>query len=130
MKKHFVTFYSPGTFVAEETTKEIKSWDVDLAVAMSKSILERYDATPYGFVFTTRERKSEDFDSKEIDRSGTYYLGGKVLTAQDIEKENNPDNEILLRNMKNNEWKKIVRNDNSWRWIQPLRDNDTVLDIS
>ncbi len=130
MKKHYVTFYSPGTFVAEQTTKEIESWDFDVAVAMSKSISERYNATPYGFVFTTRERKAEDFDSKEIDRSGTYFLGGEVLTSKDIEKENNPDNEILLRNMKNNEWKKIVRNDNSWRWIQPLGNDDIVLDIS
>jgi len=26
IQKHFVTFYSPGTFVAETTEKPIKSW--------------------------------------------------------------------------------------------------------
>lgn len=38
MEQHFVTFYSPGTFVAETTAKPVESWDVDLAVAMSSDI--------------------------------------------------------------------------------------------
>ena len=34
MKKHFVTFLSPGTFVSETTTKPIASWSVEKAKAM------------------------------------------------------------------------------------------------
>ena len=56
MKRHFVTFYSPGTMVAEQSTQEIESWDPDTAKAMMADICERYDAHPYGFRFTTRER--------------------------------------------------------------------------
>ena len=54
MQRHFVTFYSPGTIVAETTTREIDSWNVDDAVAMSRFIQERYGARPYGFRFSTR----------------------------------------------------------------------------
>lgn len=49
MKKHFVIFYSPGTFFNEESTLPIDSWDIDKAIEMSKSIKERYNATPFGF---------------------------------------------------------------------------------
>ena len=31
-KKHFVVFLSPGTFVHEQTSKEVKEWDVDKLV--------------------------------------------------------------------------------------------------
>jgi hypothetical protein len=31
MKRHFVIFYSPGTFVAETTEQKISSWDVKAA---------------------------------------------------------------------------------------------------
>ena len=75
MKKHFVTFLSPGTFFHEETTREVDSWDVDAAVTQSRQILERHNATPFGFYFTTRERGEDDFNSREVARSGTYYLG-------------------------------------------------------
>ena len=47
MNKHFVTFYSPGSFVAETTTREIESWDIRKAQEMADKISERYDATPY-----------------------------------------------------------------------------------
>ena len=83
MKKHFVTFLSPGTFVAEESTKPIDSWDVDKAVKMARSIKERHNARPYGFQFSTRERGPDDLDSKVTKQSGVYWLGGKVETRPD-----------------------------------------------
>lgn len=66
MQQHFVTFYSPGTFMAEMTEKPIDSWDVKAAVKMAKSVKERYGATPYGFRFTTRGRTDADLDSRVI----------------------------------------------------------------
>ena len=129
MEKHFVTFLSPGKFFAASTTKEIDSWDVDKAVEMSANIKERYGATPYGFYFTTRARGPEDFDSREVNKSGVYFLGGDVLTLADVEAQNDPGNKILISNMRNNGWDKIVVNNSSYKWTQPLLDKDVVLDI-
>ena len=128
MKKHFVIFLSPGTFVSEQTEKPIDSWDVDKAVEMSRSIKERHAAIPYGFYFATRERKDDELDSKEIKRSHYYYLGGTVLTLEDVKNRKDPKDKILISNMEGNDYDRIVVNDNSWRSTMPLGENDVVLD--
>ena len=115
MKKHFVTFLSPGTFFAETTTKPIDSWDVDKAVEMARTVKERYNARPYGFRFSTRERGPDDLDSKEVKTSGVYFLGGKIETLKEVEARNDPKEEILRSNMRCNGWKKIVVNRRSRR---------------
>lgn len=129
MKAHFVTFLSPGTFVAEEDSKPIESWDTDKAVEMARDIKQRYGARPYGFQFSTRERGPDDLDSKETARSGTYWLGGKVETLAEVEARNDPRESILVSNMRCNKWDRIVTNNNSWKWTQPLREKDTVLEV-
>lgn len=129
MRKHFVVFCSPGTFVAEQTEKPIKSWDVDAAVRMAKKIKERHNALPYGFYFTTRERKRKDLDSKEIKHSAMYYLGGEVLTLDDVKKRKDPKDKMLISNMWCNKWDRIVVNTNSYKWTQPLEKGDVVLDV-
>ena len=128
MKANFVTFLSPGTCVNEETTKPIDAWDVDKAVAMSKDITERYNSKPFGFQFSTRERGDKDLDSKVTERSGTYYLGGKVMTVDDVKREM-PNEKILISNMERNNIWKVVVNTNSWRITQPLNADDVVLDV-
>jgi hypothetical protein len=128
MKKHFVTFYSPGTFVAETSAKDIGSWNVDDAVAMSAMIEERHGARPYGFRFTTRERGDDDFDSKETAQSPMYYLGGKVETLEEVEARNDPEERILRSNMQGNGYKRIWTSTRGWKWTQPLKDDDVVLD--
>lgn len=127
MKKHYVEFFSPGTFFAETTTKEIGSWDVGKAVKMAKVITERHGAKPYGFAFTTRERGPDDFDSKETKRSGMHYLRARVMTLADVKREM-PDQRILIGNMECNRWDKIVVSANGYRWTQPLHKGDRVLE--
>jgi hypothetical protein len=129
ISKHFVTFESPGTFVNEETTQPIDFWDVDTAVKMSRKITERYEAKPFAFYFTTRARKDSELDSKVIKESGRYFLGGRVLTLADVEREM-PKEAILIANMRCNKWDRVVLNDNSWRSCQPLRAKDTVLEYA
>lgn len=127
MEKNFVTFYSPGTFVAENTTQPIEKWDLNEAMKMARGIKERYNATPYGFQFSTRRRDGDELDSREVKCSNMYYLGGRIYTLEELERENNPDNRILISNMRCNGWKMVIVNTNSWKWTQPLKDGDIVL---
>lgn len=126
--QNFVTFYSPGTFVAEESTKPINAWDIEVAKKMAHTVVERYGATPYGFQFSTRGRGDDDLDSKEIARSPFYHLGGKVETLAEVEARNDPKEENLRSNMRGNGYEKIVINDNSWRSVSQLGKTDIVLD--
>jgi len=128
MKQHFVTFLSPGTFVHEETTKPIASWDVELAKQMAHKVKERHGATPFAFFFSTRARGIADLDSRVVKQSGRYFLGGKVETLAEVEARNDPKEEILRFNMRVNKWHRIVINTNSWRVTQPLEADDVVLD--
>lgn len=127
MEKHFVQFLSPGTFVSEVTEKPIDAWDVEAAVLMSADIVERHGAKPYGFRFTTRSRGPDELDSKQTAQSGMYYLGGKIETLAEVEARNDPDERILLSNMRANGYDRIVVNTNSWRFTAPLGDGDVVL---
>jgi hypothetical protein len=130
MKKHFVTFLSPGSFVSEQNTEEIESWDVDKAMKMARNIKQRHGATPYGFYFTTRERGENDFNSKQTEESNMYHLGGDVYTLEDIINRNDPRDNILISNMKCNKWDRVIENNNSWRNTQPLNKDDVVLDFT
>ena len=130
MQRHYVEFLSPGTFVAEMTSRPIAAWDVGAAKAMAAEIVERHSARPYGFRFTTRARGDADMDSRQIAQSGVYYLGGVIETLAQVEARNDPKEEILRSNMRINGWDRIVTNTNSWKWTQPLRDGDVVLDFT
>jgi hypothetical protein len=127
LTKHFVTFYSPGTFVAEETTQPIEAWSTALALDMAAGITERHNAKPYGFRFTSRTRGEHDLNSKETARSPMHYFGVKVETLAEIEARRDPGDDILIRNMRNNEWSRVVTMVNGWKAALPLRDGDIVL---
>jgi hypothetical protein len=124
MKKHFVTFYSPGTMVAEHTRKEIRSWDIELAIEMMKEIKERHGAIPFGFRFCTMKRGLLAWEPKEIDTSCMHYVNCKVQTLEEV-CAHGP--EILCQNMKTNGWDRVVTTTQGWEWSQPLREGDVVL---
>ena len=127
IEKHFVKFYSPGTFVAETSEKTIDSWDVEAAKKMAEGITERYNATPYAFKFTTRSREDKDLDSHVTKTSPMYYLNCKVVTLAEIKKRNAPKDSILISNMEGNGWDKVVQSTKGWQWTQPLEKGDVVL---
>ncbi len=128
MEKHFVTFFSPGTLVAEDRTMPIDGWDVDAALKLVAGVKERCGATPYGFRFTTRSRGPDDLDSKVSATSPMYYLGGKVETLAEVKARATSGDRALISNMECNGYDKIITNNNSWRWTQPLNADDVVLD--
>lgn len=129
MKKHFVIFFSPGTFVSESTEKEIDEWDVDKAIKISKNIKERYGAIPYGFYFVTKGRNKDELDSKVITKSNMYYLNGEIFTLAQIKKRNDPKDKILISNMEVNKINKVIINSNSYTITLPFYKGDVILKI-
>lgn len=128
MEKHFVEFFSPGTFVSEVTQRPIDSWNADVAIQLARGITERYGATPYGFQFITRSREDSDLDSRVTKRSGTYYLGGTVETLEQVKDRATEADRILVSNMEGNGMKRIITNTNSWKFTGELKDDDVVLE--
>jgi hypothetical protein len=128
VQQHFVTFYSPGTFVAETTEKPIDAWDVDAAVRMAAKVKERYGATPYGFQFSTRTRGPKDLDSREVKRSPMHYINCKVETLAQIKRRGNPKDRILIENMEGNKWDRVVTSIKGWAWTAPLNKDDVVIE--
>jgi hypothetical protein len=130
MKKHFVEFHSPGTVFPETTVKPIDSWDAAEAEKMAATVTERFNATPYGFRFLTRERTDADLDSKVVKQSGMYFIRGRVETIDDVKRRADPKESILLSNMEYNGWNRIVRHvpgDEGWGWTLPLEEGDAIL---
>lgn len=130
VSKHFVTFFSPGTFVPEQSQREIPSWDVDAAVAMAGTIVERYGARPYAFRFETWGRGDDDLDSKRVKHSNLYYLGGKLETLAEVEARDDPKENTLRCNMRANKIDRIIVNDNSWRFTGAFNGDDVLLDVT
>jgi hypothetical protein len=128
MEQDFVCFLSPGTFFNEETHKSIDKWDTDLASKIAKSVKERHGATPYGFYFYTKGRKNNELDSSVINKSPIYFLGGKIETLEEIEARNDPSEDILRRNMRNNNIERVLVNTNSWKVTVPLLPENVILD--
>jgi len=106
----------------------IDSWDPAKAMEMAHLIKERHGATPYGFRFYERSRNDDELDSRVTNTSVFYWLGGKVETLEEVEKRNDPSEKILRINMRCNNYKKIITNDNSWRHTQALGEDDIILD--
>lgn len=124
MERHFVTFYSPGTFVHETTTKPIDSWSPAQAHELARDVKERYNQRPFGFKFTTRAREDDELDSRVVNESGMYYLGGKLETIEEVTKRE-PDS-ILASNMKCNGWKQVLKTPGGS--TQLLRGGDVILE--
>jgi hypothetical protein len=129
---HFVTFRSPGTFVAEETAKPIGEWDPREAMRIASGIKERYGAIPYGFQFSTWECADLGDGElprrlKELKRSAHYYINGKVETLAEVEARSDPKERTLLLNMQGNGYARIVTTTNGYRWTQPFEDGDIVV---
>lgn len=139
MRTTTVTFLSPGTFVDEQTTKDIPSRDPQLALKLAGEIIERHGAKPYGFYFSTvlvaapvpdGEGGTLNVEPREIEKSGTYFIGGKLMTFDEVEQRADPRDRILLDNMRFNEFKIVIQNDNSWRTVKPFEESDFIVDRS
>lgn len=137
MRKHSVTFYSPGTFFPESTAKSIPSWDTKLAVEMSKSIEERYGAKPHSFRFSTMltadpvpdgEGGTLEVEPKKVDSSSLYYLGGTLRTYDEVVERDYDKERILRSNMEGNRMWVIIENTNSYRFTGEFPEDACIVD--
>lgn len=137
VRKHYVTFYSPGTFFTESTMKPIPDWDTKVAVEMSKKVLERHNAKPYAFRFSTMlEAEPVDdgeggmlkVEPKEVEDTGLFFLGGTLRNIDEIRKKADKEESILLSNMEGNDYPIIIENRNSWRFTGPFSEKDCIVD--
>lgn len=137
MRKHQVTFYSPGTLFSESSSHDIESWDTAKAVEMAEKILERYNAKPYGFVFETLivakdipdgEGGTLRVESKRVEKSGVHFLGGRLETYDEVVARNDEKESILRSNMRGNEQWIVCINTNSFRSTMPFDEEDCIVD--
>lgn len=135
-KQHFVTFLSPGTFYDETTKKPIGEWNTATAARMARDVLERYNAKPFGFQFSTAivAEPIPDGDGgmlqvqpKEIARSGKYFLGGEIQSYDDVVSRKDETNSILISNMRGNGFWFVITNTNSWKSTTPFDEKDVVV---
>lgn len=119
--KRDVTFYSPGTIVAEQTMIRIKGKDLDeirqKATIESQNIIERYNATPYCFVISKDEKRRR------------YYLPHtRIELLDEIVNRDDPKDRILISNMRCNNWNAVVTTTLGWKTTQPLDEDDCIVD--
>jgi hypothetical protein len=135
MRKHFVTFMSPGTLFAETTTKEIGEWDAIAAMKMVTDVQERYGAIPYGFRFETRivhdpvpdgEGGTLDVADKTVATSGVHYIKGTILRYDQVSADQTGAHN-LLSNMRCNGWPLVVETRNGFKWTAPFGEEDAVV---
>ena len=137
MKVYRVRFYSPGTFFAEESSREIDSWDTAKACEIANGIKERYEARPYAFRFETYltskpvpdgEGGMLDVQPKRVEESGLHFLGGMLRTYDEVVRDE-PDS-ILASNMRGNGYWIVCVNTNSFISTIPFDETDVVVDAS
>lgn len=131
--KHYVTFYSPGSFMPETDTVEFPSIDLKAIAAKAKTLSQRYGAKPFGFRVETKEYEEIITKDDKVFRtktettysSGIYFLTGRVLTLNDV--PDTQENRILRSNMEGNK-KVCVENTNSYRHTSFFNQEDKIID--
>jgi hypothetical protein len=136
--KHCVIFESPGTMFSETSTKEIGEWSTKLAVRMAADIVERHCAKPYCFRFETRLTADPVSDgqggtlevvAKTVKKSGRYFIGGRLRTLDDAERDGLPTERILVENMRCNSWPIVCETRNGYLSTRPFEAGDFVVSV-
>ena len=117
MTKHYVEYYYAGLFCSEIGTKKIESRDQKI----------RLPEGAYAYRI---------FDQEEIIQKGEKLIGkpknysprhikGEVYDIERVKREVK-DNSILLNNMENNKWRKVIR---CFQGFIPMEKGDVFIDL-
>lgn len=121
--KYYATFYAPGTFISETETIEIQDPNnYQQIVEKGKALKFRYGAKAYCFTTYCKDNRG-----KCTEPSPRVFFGVRIRTLQDVIKENNPDEEILRSNMKNNNIKRVAQTINGFVSSIALCDEDIII---
>lgn len=133
-RQHYVTFFSPGSFVAESSCKPIDAWDPVEAMRLCQGITERYGAKPYGFQFETRivadpvpdgEGGELQVTPKKVAESEIYYIDGRILKFDEVPETDST--RIMRDNMRSNDYPIVVETTRGFRWTQPFKEHDVIV---
>jgi hypothetical protein len=116
MKKTYVEFYYPGSFMSESSSHEVESRDRPASIPVNA----------YAYSFYDREETVVDGEKLVgliKNRSPMTYFG-QTMTIDEV-KRNVPNCNILVSNMECNGWEKVVRT--KLGNFQPLNEGDVVL---
>lgn len=114
MKVHFVKIWYAGTFVSEDSHKEIDSRE-DF----------KLPSGAYGYQFYNKEmivQGKEKLFGNPKNESKTY-LKGTVYTLEQV-KRLFPESKIMISNMENNNWDKVIK---CGQGFLPFDDNKNIL---
>src|ERR1051326_1239145 len=132
-EKHYAVFYSPGTFVCEESSRPVSEWSTRQAVAAAETIRERYNAKPFGFRFRTHLESppipdgrggTMDVEPKPLKESGLHWLGGTLLLYDDV--PDDKEHSILRSNMLCNDMPVVIEKRNSFRYTGQFGPDDVI----
>lgn len=122
LKQRFVRFLFPGLIVSESTSVAVRD-DYTEQQAIKDAEAMKPDK-PYAFQFVVKGREDHELDSRVIQESGLYFIGGRVSTVDEIEARNDPRDSILIGNMRRNDYHRVVE---TGRGTYPLGANDRVV---
>ena len=134
LTKHYVVFSSPGSFFHEKSEHEIGEWNTHEAVRIAGTVVERHGARPFGFHFETRLTANGliagvlRVEPKTIKTSGMHFINGRVVTYDDVVARNDPQEQILLSNMRNNDSVLICETRNGYLSTNEYREDACVVD--
>ena len=125
LKQRHVIAISPGFFFADDYEMKWpkKSWEDDATLAKE---LEKKDE---GFVAFRRFIYDPEEGKRYLDK-GWVYFGGEVYDGKDVVdgKVNLPVSDIAVRNIENNNFKKVIWFPNAGK-MYPLNKEDKFVDL-
>ena len=103
-----VTFYTPGSFMPNESTKEVPGLDTEQIAAMAPK--NAYSFIVQEFIEKTTTVDGEDLKKTEAaGQAHRYYIGGKLYTVDELKAEFTDDSKsTLISNMEGNDWPKVI----------------------